>query len=100
MRLPPPSGECLVARNRQKPSRNRGPRLERGGLAPDVEEDIAQKVFGQSFVSHQTKQPAVDRHAMPRTRSRNWRVTIPVPAEVSNTRAGLQAATRRAMSAA
>src|SRR5262249_35700442 len=31
---------------------------------------------------------------------RNWRVTIPVPAAVSSTRAGLQAAARRAMSAA
>src|SRR5262249_28823796 len=32
------------------------------------------------------------------TKSRNRRVTIPVPAAVSSTRAGLQAAARRAMS--
>ena len=40
------------------------------------------------------------RYTLGGRKSRNCRVTIPVPAAVSSTRVGLQAAARRAMSAA
>jgi hypothetical protein len=35
-------------------------------LAPDVEKHVAQEIFGQRLVVHDTQQPAVYRHAMPR----------------------------------
>jgi hypothetical protein len=35
-----------------------------GGLAPDVEEHVAQEIFRQGLVAHDAQQPAIERHPM------------------------------------
>src|SRR5262245_28027682 len=45
-------GQRLVAGNRQEPSRDRGAPRKRRRLAPDVEEDIAQELFGTRRLAH------------------------------------------------
>ena len=57
--------ERLVAGDRQQPGRHRRACLEGAGLAPDVEEHVAQEIFGQRFVVNQSQQPAIQRDPVP-----------------------------------
>src|SRR6516165_1032355 len=55
-------GERLVSRNREQPSRNLRLRFESLGLAPDVQEHLADEVLGQPLIPGQAEDEAVHAH--------------------------------------
>src|SRR5262249_16312545 len=61
----PKQGKCLVASDGQQPRCDLAPPLEAPGLAPDVEEHLAERVLGQTFIPRKPMDKAVDLVTLP-----------------------------------